>query len=250
MKIRRKVNDKEYIYKLLDLKTNKQLRQICRDYKIRGFSKHGKTELVNFVLNSLTEEQMEEVFEIQVTLIFTETVKSSLDWELEEIYDIIKNIYPEYDPYGRCVDIEKKDFKNIEVTGGIKEKRLDFTISFGVKMMQPSITTYEDGTTIERDYIFTLRKIDFISIQEVNQEGNTSHHIYQINFGDFPESSSAMNTVKNWLILASLYIEDKDYNEAIHFYEIILNEFEISDDVKIDILKNLEKAKKAINKKF
>lgn len=241
MKIKRKVDDKEYIHKLLILKTNEQLKQICRDYKIRGFSKFGKTELVNLVHNSLAEEQLEEVFEIPITLIYKNVNNSSLDWGLKEIYEIVKFEYR----YSSCVDIEKKDFKNISVKGGINQKRLDFTVSLVPKMNQPSITTYNDGTKIKRDFLSTFRKFDFISIPELSQEDITLQRIYQINFGDFPESSTLM-TVKDWLILANLYFEDGDFFEALYFYEMVLREFKLSDDIRVDILRNLERTSKAI----
>ena len=238
MKIRRKINDKDYIHKLLNFKTKAHLNQICRDYKIKGFSKYSKSELVDFVHNSLTEEQLKIIFELPENLIYTKDINSVIDWELEKIYEIIKKIYHENDPYGRTVDIEKKDFKQIDIKEDIQGKRLDFTISFAGKLMQPSTITYEDGTTIEIDYIFTLRKIDFISVLRENQEGNILHQIYLIGFGDFPRISD-IETVNDWLILANLNYEDGNYFESINLYEMVLSEFELSDDIMVDILVNL-----------
>lgn len=238
MKIKRKINDKYYIHKLLDFKTKAQLNQICRDYKIKGFSKYSKTGLIDFVHNSLTEEQLEKVFEIPENLIYTKDINSVLDWELEKIYEIIKNIYPGYAPYGRTVDIEKKDFKQIDIKGDIQGKRLDFTISFAGKLMQPSTITYKDGTTIEIEYIFTLRKIDFISVLRENQESNILHQIYLIEFGDFPRISD-IETVNDWLILANLNYEDGNYYEAIKLYEMVLSEFELTDDIMVNTIVNL-----------
>lgn len=246
MKIKRKVNDREYIHKLLDLKTNAQLKQICRDYKIRGFSKYGKSGLVDFVHNSLKKEQLERVFEISKILIFNKSINSDFDWNLKKIYEIIKNLEPDHIPYdyGRPVDIEKKDFKQIEVTGGIKEKRLDFTISLASKLMQPVIR-YINDITIKTDYIFTLRKIDFISVQEETQEGIIFHQIFQINFGDFPDSS--LRTVKDWLILAGVNYDDGNFYMAIQLYEMLLRDFELENNIREKILKNIEKTKKAKN---
>ena len=230
----KKLSTYDYIHKLLDLKTKDQLKQICRDYIIKGFSKYGKAELVDFIHNSLTEEQLEKIFEIPEYLIYTKDINSVLDWELEKIYEIIKNVYPGY----HAVNIEKKEFKHIDVKGDLHGKRLDFTISFGEKMMQPSTITYKDGTTIKRDYVFTLRKMDFISVLKVNQEGNILHQIYLIEFGDFPYWSKLL-VLNDWLIIADLNYEDGDYYEAINLYSMLLSEFELSDDIRVDVLVKL-----------
>ncbi len=165
MMIKRKINDKNYIHKLLGLKTKEQLKQICRDYKIKGFSKYNVVELADFVCNSLTEEQLEKIFEIPEKLIYTNDFNSASDRNLEKIYEIIKIKYPRH----KAVNIEKKDFKQIEVKGHIQEKRLDYTISFEIN---PN---------------FELAKLDFISILRENQEGNILHQIYNLDFGDFPD---------------------------------------------------------------
>jgi len=168
-KIKRKINDKDYIHKLLYLKTKAQLKQICRDYKIKGFSKYRIVELVDFVHNSLTEEQLEKIFEIPEKLIYTKIINSVLDWELEKIFELIKIEYPKYP----AVNIEKKDFKQIDVKKNKQEKRLDFTVSFEMNI---------------KGINFEIKKMDFISILKVNQESNLLHQIYQIDFGDFPDS--------------------------------------------------------------
>ncbi|KKL26537.1 hypothetical protein LCGC14_2394300 [marine sediment metagenome] len=234
MTIKRKIDDKDYIHQLLKLKTKVQLKQICRDYKIKGFSKYNVVELIDFVHNSLTEEQLEKIFEIPENLKYSKEFNSDSDRELDKIYEIIKDIYPEY----RAVNIEKQDFKQIDVKGHIQGKRLDFTISFGVKMMQPSTVTYKDGTTFSIDYRFTLRKLDFISIQKVSQEGNTFHQIYHIEFGNLPDWSM-LPSLNDWLLMAGLDYEDGNFCEAINLYSMLLSEFDLSDDIRVDLLVHL-----------
>ena len=165
MKIKRKVNDKGYIHNLLVLQNKARLTQICRDYKIKGFSKYRKSELVDFLDNSLTEYQLIKIFEISENLIYTKEFNSTSDRELEVIFEIIKNEYPKH----RAISIDKKDFKQIDVEGNIQGKRLDFTITLKVN---PN---------------FGLAKLDFISILKENQEGKILHQIYSLDFGDFPD---------------------------------------------------------------
>ncbi|KKL26409.1 hypothetical protein LCGC14_2395590, partial [marine sediment metagenome] len=149
-----------------------QLKQICRDYKIRGFSKYNVVELIDFVHNSLTEEQLEKVFEIPESLIYTKEINSDSNRELDKLYKIIKNIYPKLG----AVNIEKKDFEQIDVKGHIQGKRLDFTVSF---------ERFSNFGTINQ--IKFEKDIDFISILRVNQESTILHQIYKIDFGDIPD---------------------------------------------------------------
>ena len=169
MSITRKIDDKNYIHSLLKLKTKAQLKQICRDYNIRGFSKYGIVELIDFVHNSLTGAQLAKIFEISEKLIYKKKINSVIDRELKKIYKIIKNKYPKYP----AVNVEKKDFKQIDVKGSNPEERLDFTVSFEMKI---------GGVNFE------MRKMDFISILKTNQKGKLIHQIYEIDFGNFPDS--------------------------------------------------------------
>ncbi len=248
MTIKRKINDKDYIRRLLNLKTKEQLKQICRDYKIKGFSKYRVAELVDFVHNSLTEEQLENIFEIPENLIYSDDFNSVSDRELEKIGEIIKNVYPEYN----VVNIERKDFNHIYIKENKQEMHLDFTVSFGVKMMKSNTISFKDGV-IKPGYTFMLRKLDLISILKINQEGNLIHQIYHIDFGDFPDWSK-LPSLNDWLIMANLNYKDGNYDEAINLYSMVLSEFELLDDVLVDILVNLglsyacmEKYNKAID---
>lgn len=60
-----KIEKKGEIYKkrLLSTATSENLKQICRDYKIKGFSSKKKAELVNLVSVSLSEEEFAKVAE-------------------------------------------------------------------------------------------------------------------------------------------------------------------------------------------
>jgi len=172
MKLKRKTNDKDYIHELLRLKTKTQLTQICRDLKIRGFSKYNVVELIDFVHNSLTEEQLEKVFEIPESLIYTKKINSDSDRELGKLFEIIKNVYPKLG----AVNIKKAHFKQIDVKGHIQGKRLDFTVSF------EKFSNYGLANQVKYE-----KDIDFISVLKVNQESNILHQIYKLDFGDIPD---------------------------------------------------------------
>jgi hypothetical protein len=56
----RKIDDRKYIKYLLQSLNVNDLKQICRDFGIKGFSKFKKAELVDFILDSLSEEEYSE----------------------------------------------------------------------------------------------------------------------------------------------------------------------------------------------
>ncbi|MFW9818289.1 MAG: Rho termination factor N-terminal domain-containing protein [Candidatus Thorarchaeota archaeon] len=57
----RKLDDKTYLKYLLQYLNNDDLKQICRDFDIKGFSRLKKAELIDFILDSLAEEEFKEL---------------------------------------------------------------------------------------------------------------------------------------------------------------------------------------------
>ncbi|MEE9376569.1 MAG: Rho termination factor N-terminal domain-containing protein [Candidatus Lokiarchaeia archaeon] len=56
----REIDDRTYLNFLLQSLNVDDLKQICRDFEIKGFSKFKKSELINFILDSLAEEEFKE----------------------------------------------------------------------------------------------------------------------------------------------------------------------------------------------
>lgn len=57
----RKVDDKTYLSYLLQSLNVNEIKQICRDFEIKGFSKLTKAKLIEFILDSLAEEEISEL---------------------------------------------------------------------------------------------------------------------------------------------------------------------------------------------
>ena len=53
----REIDERTYLSYLLQSLTKKELTQICKDYSIRGYSKYTKQDLIEFILDSLAEEE-------------------------------------------------------------------------------------------------------------------------------------------------------------------------------------------------
>jgi len=56
----REIDDRTYLNFLLQSLNVDDLKQICRDFEIKGFSKFKKSELIDFILDSLAEEEFKE----------------------------------------------------------------------------------------------------------------------------------------------------------------------------------------------
>lgn len=77
----REIDNRTYLkYILHSLKVD-ELKQICRDYKVRGYSKYKKADLIEFILDSLAEEEM--------TKIITEKEPEIISKEFNTAIDII-----------------------------------------------------------------------------------------------------------------------------------------------------------------
>jgi len=59
----KKLDNKTYLKYLLQSLNADALKQICRDFGIKGFSKFNKSDLINFVLDSLAEEELKDLLE-------------------------------------------------------------------------------------------------------------------------------------------------------------------------------------------
>ncbi|MFW9785012.1 MAG: Rho termination factor N-terminal domain-containing protein, partial [Candidatus Heimdallarchaeota archaeon] len=60
-KMKRQIDNKTYLNYLLQSLNVDELKKICRGFNIKGFSRYKKSELIEFILDSLSEEELEEV---------------------------------------------------------------------------------------------------------------------------------------------------------------------------------------------
>ncbi|NVM16351.1 MAG: Rho termination factor N-terminal domain-containing protein [Candidatus Lokiarchaeota archaeon] len=59
----REIDDRTYLSFLLQSLNIDEMKQICRDFEIKGFSKFKKSELIEFILDSLAEEELKDLLE-------------------------------------------------------------------------------------------------------------------------------------------------------------------------------------------
>jgi len=74
----RKLEDKTYMKYLLQFLNVDGLKQICRDFEIKGFSKLKKSELIEFILDSLAEEELVELIKQKELEIISDGINLAL----------------------------------------------------------------------------------------------------------------------------------------------------------------------------
>ncbi|MFX0038730.1 MAG: hypothetical protein ACFFCY_16390 [Promethearchaeota archaeon] len=93
----RQIDDRTYLNYLLQYLNNDDLKQICRDFDIKGFSKLKKLELIDFILDSLAEEELKELLkqkEIEIISSGIELAIKKINGEDRESVAEIKVVNP------------------------------------------------------------------------------------------------------------------------------------------------------------
>ncbi|MFX1571665.1 MAG: Rho termination factor N-terminal domain-containing protein [Promethearchaeota archaeon] len=79
----REIDDRTYLNYLLQSLNVDDLKQICRDFEIKGFSKLKKSELIDFILDSLAEEEFKELLKQKELAI----ISNGIDLAIKKIND-------------------------------------------------------------------------------------------------------------------------------------------------------------------
>ncbi|MFX0000164.1 MAG: Rho termination factor N-terminal domain-containing protein [Candidatus Hermodarchaeota archaeon] len=77
----KKLDDRTYLKFLLQYLGVDDLKQICRDFDIKGFSKLKKLELIDFILDSLAEEEFKELLQQKEV----EIISAGIDLAIKKI---------------------------------------------------------------------------------------------------------------------------------------------------------------------
>ncbi len=94
----REIDDRNYLNFLLQFLNVDDLKQICRDFEIKGYSKFKKSELIDFILDSLAEEEFKEFLQEKEIDIITDGINLALkqiNGEDRESVAEIKIVNPE-----------------------------------------------------------------------------------------------------------------------------------------------------------
>ncbi|MFX0080706.1 MAG: Rho termination factor N-terminal domain-containing protein [Candidatus Hodarchaeota archaeon] len=123
--MKRKLDNKKYLNYLLHSLNVDDLKKICRDFEIKGFSRLKKSELIEFVLDSLSEEELGDLLdqkELEIILDGINLALKKINGEDRESVSEINIVNPE----NHEIEISFKGF-NWEVSSflSITPKNID-----------------------------------------------------------------------------------------------------------------------------
>ncbi|MHA2287186.1 MAG: Rho termination factor N-terminal domain-containing protein [Promethearchaeota archaeon] len=75
----KKLDDKTYLKYLLQSLNNDELKQICRDFGIKGYSKFNKVDLIDFILDSSAEEELTDLLQQKEEEIISSEVNTAIN---------------------------------------------------------------------------------------------------------------------------------------------------------------------------
>ncbi|MFW9824498.1 MAG: Rho termination factor N-terminal domain-containing protein [Candidatus Thorarchaeota archaeon] len=107
--MKRKLDDKTYLKHLLQSLNANDLKQICRDFGIKGFSRFKKAELIAFILDSLAEEELADLINQKELEIVSDGITLALKKINGEDRETIKDIKI-VNPKNHEVEIRFKGF--------------------------------------------------------------------------------------------------------------------------------------------
>jgi len=107
----RKINDETFLTYLLQYPKVNELKDICRDFQIKGYSKFKKDELIKFIISSLSDNEMSILIEDKEPKIindgFTKAIKKIKGMDMEKLESVlVKNTED-----GKEVNIKLKGMK-------------------------------------------------------------------------------------------------------------------------------------------
>ncbi|MFX1339596.1 MAG: Rho termination factor N-terminal domain-containing protein [Promethearchaeota archaeon] len=94
----RKIDDNTYLSYLLQSLNVKELKQICKDFQLVGYSKFKKAEIIEFILDSLSEEEMKELLkekEIEIVSKEIDLAIKKINGQDRESIDSIRIVNPD-----------------------------------------------------------------------------------------------------------------------------------------------------------
>lgn len=121
----RKIEDRTYLSYLLQSLNVDDLKQICRDFQIKGFSRFTKVKLIEFILDSIADEEMSELLNQKELEIISKSIELAFDKINGKDRESISNIKI-VNPKEHEVELTFKGF-NWEVTSflSITDKNIE-----------------------------------------------------------------------------------------------------------------------------
>ena len=72
--MKRQIDDRTYLNYIMQSLNLDALKQLCRDFELKGYSKLKKLELIDFILDSLSDEELKELLKAKEIEIISEEI--------------------------------------------------------------------------------------------------------------------------------------------------------------------------------
>jgi len=79
--MKRQIDDRTYLNYIMQSLNLDALKQLCRDFELKGYSKLKKVELIDFILDSLSDEELKELLKIKEL----EIISDGIDLAIKKI---------------------------------------------------------------------------------------------------------------------------------------------------------------------
>jgi hypothetical protein len=77
--VQRKIDNRTYLKYLFQSLNVEKLKEICKDFKIKGYSRYKKSDLIEFILDSLSEEEISSLIKKKEMGIISEGINSAIE---------------------------------------------------------------------------------------------------------------------------------------------------------------------------
>ncbi|NVM01329.1 MAG: Rho termination factor N-terminal domain-containing protein [Candidatus Helarchaeota archaeon] len=74
-----KIDDKTYLKYLFQSLNLKELKQTCKDLEIKGYSKYKKADLIDYIIDSMSDEEIEEFLKTKELGFITKSIDNAID---------------------------------------------------------------------------------------------------------------------------------------------------------------------------
>jgi len=206
-RIKQKVNKEEWIRRLFQFATVKELREVCKDRGFRGYSDKNKSGLINSIISNLKKSELEELLNnLSVT---NRNIKY-----FRELWDLILGKL-QVTLYGKevpdyVIDERSKEIDNllIDMEGSIPESKKGFIPKeYGLKDVNYRLRLGDKGWTAsyhdkETNYEFEIefthdRKPLSLNIFFIDDEGKS----YWKHLGNYASVKQAVKKIYSELLL-------------------------------------------------
>lgn len=247
----RQIPDDEYLKFLLQILNMDELKDVCRSHEIKGFSRYKRSDLIDFIIDSLAEEEMAEYIKENELKILSKPIELGIDKITGKDRESITNIKI-VNPVTNEIEIKFRGFNwetscmlsitndNIKNPERYCECRIGSDGGFCPHFWVGFIFSLKQGYFKLKDWTLTKlpkdlnKKIEKIKISEGSTSGEEELRIFDESSQDskLMKFLNARVTVYDGIIEDLKFHEDDYQGNITEYYVANLKEGKIGPQIK------------------